>query len=317
MAISPITFALIVALILTLILVMSMLALARWQYARVTAWTLAAARRAAGLRRRSVATPGFRIVYLEGGAGEPLVLLHGIGADKDNFLLVARALSRHFRVIIPDLPGFGESDQPDASYALGDQVERLHSFFEALGVTHLHLGGNSMGGLIAGAYAAAHADRVRSLWLLAPAGVKAARASELMQAIEAGGPLPILAQSVDEVRRLLAFVMHRPPPMPTFMLRTLAERQASAHSLNQHIVSQLVQGPWLDQLLHPDNAPPTLIVWGDCDRALDCSGAEVLQRLMPEAHAIILRKIGHVPMIEAPRRIVRDYLKFHNTLRTA
>ena len=73
----------------------------------------------AGLTRREIDLPGgLHYVYLEGGRGEPLMLLHGFGADKDNFTLAARFLTPHFRVIVPDHIGFGESAHPqDADYA--------------------------------------------------------------------------------------------------------------------------------------------------------------------------------------------------------
>src|SRR6478735_3598161 len=60
-------------------------------------------------RKEIVLSDGTRIAYLEGGGGEPLVLVHGFGADKDNFTRVARWLTPHYRVIVPDLVGFGES----------------------------------------------------------------------------------------------------------------------------------------------------------------------------------------------------------------
>lgn len=274
-------------------------------------------RRSLRLRRRSVQVGGLRIVYLEGGRGEPLILLHGLGADKDNFLLVARMLRPHFRLLIPDLPGFGESDKPaDANYQLAQQIERLRAFSQAVGAPHFHLGGNSMGGLLAGAYAAHHPQDVRSLWLLAPAGVKGAKPSELMRAIaDAASELPIFARSIDEMRKLIAFVNHRPLWMPRFVLATMAAQQRRNYSLNRRIVAQLVDGPGLDELMHSQLDVPALIVWGDRDRALDVSGAEVMRRILPQAKIIIMPDVGHVPMIESPRQAALDFLAFRNELR--
>jgi len=112
---------------------------------------LAYERGLAGLARREAILPdGLRIVYLEGGRGAPLVLLHGFGANKDNFTRVARYLTPHYRLIVPDLVGFGESSHPPkADYAPRAQAERLRTFLRGLGVAKLHLGGNSMGGHIA------------------------------------------------------------------------------------------------------------------------------------------------------------------------
>src|SRR6516164_4315536 len=93
-----------------------------------------------GLSRKEVAIPGgLRYVYLEGGQGEPLILLHGFGANKDNFTPVARFLTPHYRVIAPDHIGFGESSHSqDADYAAPAQAARLHAFTRALGIERFH-----------------------------------------------------------------------------------------------------------------------------------------------------------------------------------
>ena len=119
-----------------------------------------AERQRAGLVRKEIDLPGgLHSVYLEGGRGEPLILLHGFGANKDNFLRVARQLTPHYRVIVPDLTGFGESSHPaGADYMPAAQAERVRALAQALGLRRLHLGGSSMGGQIAMSYAVLHPD---------------------------------------------------------------------------------------------------------------------------------------------------------------
>src|SRR5436853_5216754 len=114
----------------------------------------AAERALAGLERKEIELPGgLHYAYLDGGHGEPLMLLHGFGANKDNFLRVARFLTARYRVIVPDHIGFGESAHPrDADYSPAAQAERLRALAQSLGMTRLHLGGNSMGGQIAMTY---------------------------------------------------------------------------------------------------------------------------------------------------------------------
>src|SRR5262245_61750650 len=121
----------------------------------------------AGLETASIEVGGHRIVYLVGGSGDPVVLLHGFAADKSNWVRVAADLTPHFRVVAPDLPGFGESTRdPSSRYAVPDQVVRVHEFVQALGLHDVCVGGNSMGGAIAGAYAARYPQEVKCLWLL-------------------------------------------------------------------------------------------------------------------------------------------------------
>ena len=117
---------------------------------KVTRFMFDLQRRHSGLRRREIEIPGgLRYVYLEGGRGEPLLLLHGFGADKDHFTRVARFLTPHYRLIVPDHIGFGQSSHPqDADYAAPAQAARLRAFMRALGIERFHLGGSSMGGQI-------------------------------------------------------------------------------------------------------------------------------------------------------------------------
>jgi len=146
-------------------------------------------RHRAGLVRKELTlADGTRMVWLEGGSGAPLVLVHGFGADKDNFTRVARWLTPHYRVIVPDLVGFGESAHlPEADYHYAAQAARVHAFVQALGLGRVHLGGNSMGGGIVLSYATQHPQEVASLWLIDTAGVAGAPPGELEKILRAGG----------------------------------------------------------------------------------------------------------------------------------
>src|SRR5947209_15402352 len=115
----------------------------------------------AGFRRKSVQLGDHRIVYSEGGKGEPVLLLHGFGASSDNWNRFASRLTKRYRVIAPDLPGWGQSTRIDsASYAYPHQLERLHHFVTQLGLKRFHVVGHSMGGFIASAYAARCPEQV-------------------------------------------------------------------------------------------------------------------------------------------------------------
>ena len=197
---------------------------------RVLRFAVNAERERAGLARKEIDLPGgLRYVYLEGGQGEPLMLLHGFGANKDNFTRVARFLTPRFRIIVPDHIGFGESAHPqDADYAPLAQAARLRALAQALGIERrLHLGGSSMGGQIALTYAALHPTEVGSLWLLDAAGVWSAPESEARRLLRETGQNPMLARNEEEFARLVAFVMSDPPYLPRPMLN-VSRRSASA-----------------------------------------------------------------------------------------
>lgn len=267
---------------------------------------IAAQRRAAGLRQSTLSVTGHEITYLDGGSGEPLILIHGFGAEKDNWTPVARHLTQRFRVIAPDLPPFGETPGWEgASYSIDAQVERVRAFARELGLTRFHLGGNSMGGAIAGRYAGRYAEDLLSLWLLAPAGVEAADPSELEELLEKGEN-PLLVSSPDEFRALMEFAMEERPYIPGAVLKHLAGIAVERRPVYDAVFEELTReregaAPSLEQVLSGSEVP-TLIAWGDRDRLLHVSGATVLEGVIKNAKVQILEGIGHVPMIERPEQ---------------
>lgn len=275
---------------------------------------IALERQRAGLVRKQIELPGeLQMVYLEGGQGEPLLLLHGFGADKDNFTRVARFLTPHYRVIVPDQLGFGESAHPaQVDYAPAAQAARARALAQALGLTGLHLGGSSMGGQIALTYAAQYPAEVKSLWLLDTAGVQSAPASELRKILEAGGPNPLMARTEDEFAQVFGFVMQDPPFIPRPLLNVMARERLRHFALEQRIFSQIAADSVEARIA--GLAVPALIVWGEQDRALHVGSAQVLQALMPRSQVIIMPAVGHLPMIERPRQSADDYLQFRASL---
>jgi pimeloyl-ACP methyl ester carboxylesterase len=271
-------------------------------------------RRRSGLARKEIEIPGgLRYVYLEGGQGEPLLLLHGFGANKDHFTPVARYLTPHYRVLAPDHIGFGESSHPqDADYAAPAQAARLRAFMRALGIERFHLGGSSMGGQIALTYASLYPGDVASLWLLDSGGVWSAPKSERAKIVEAGGCNPLMARSADEFARIPAFVMSKPPYMPRFMLNALAQERIRNFDLEQRIYRQDVT---YEMEPHIAGLPiRTLIVWGKEDRSHNVAAAEILHKLLPNSEVIVIPDAGHLPMIEQPERCANDYLAFRQSL---
>lgn len=269
-----------------------------------------------GLTEKHARIPGFDIAYLEGGHGDPLLLIHGFGADKDHFTRVSAYLTDRYRVIIPDLPGFGESSKPDdVTYTIDEQVERVRAFARQLGIDRMDLGGNSMGGFIALTYAAKHPDEVTSLWLLAPAGTEAAFDSELRRLIEETGDNILLMKDPEDFDRTRDFVMSRHPWVPHSVAEVLAHRAADDYLLHKRIFDEIAAGPSLESYVTRIDLP-ALVVWGKQDRALNPKGADVLKAMMPNARVILMDHMGHLPMIEAPAETARDYLRFRDEIDT-
>ena len=274
---------------------------------------LKAERSSAGLNQHSIEVEGLQIEYLEGGQGDVVLLLHGFGANKDNWTRISKHFTPHYRVIAPDLPGFGESSRrPDANYTIAAQADRVHDFVRAIGVKRFHLGGSSMGGNIAGVYAARHPENVISLWLVAPGGVISAEPSEMGRELDEGKPNPLVVNSVEDYDRLLDFVFVKRPFVPGPMLKKLAEDALKNRPLNQKIFRQISverSSSGLEDTLK-GSVVPTLILWGADDRVLHVSGAKILESVMPKSQVAIMEGVGHLPMIEKPGETAEIYISF-------
>jgi pimeloyl-ACP methyl ester carboxylesterase len=243
------------------------------------------------------------------------VLLHGFGGNKDNFTRVARYLTPKYRVIVPDLLGFGESAHPqEASYAYEAQARRVHDFLQTLQLPgQPHLGGNSMGGGVALSYAAQYRGEVASLWLLDPAGLPEAPASELRQVIETSGRNPLLVSNEEEFAQLLAFAMSDPPFLPRAVMDVMARERIGNQALEKKIFWQIAPESLKPQVT--GLATPALIVWGAEDRLLHPGTAELLHGLLAQSQVVVMPKVGHVPMVERPQESAQDYLRFREGLK--
>lgn len=274
---------------------------------------LKAERSIAGLEQRSIDVKGVRIEYLEGGKGDPLILLHGFGANKDHWTRIGKHLTPHFRVIAPDLPGFGESGlNRDGDYSIAAQARFVKAFAQALGITSFHIGGSSMGGNIAGAYTASNPQSLKSLLLISPGGVASARPSEMYQMLEAGKPNPLVARNVADYERLLGFVFVERPFIPLPIKKFLVQEAIAHQTLNDKIFEQVLKSRGLTPLeaLLKDSPVKTLVVWGAEDRVLDVSGAKVIGAVMPKARVEVMDAVGHLPMIEDPEKTAGLYVRF-------
>ncbi len=266
-----------------------------------------------GLHPTSLVVDGKRWHYLEGGPADAstALLLHGFGGDKDNWTRFSNYLTDDFRIIAPDLPGFGDSlRHADWDYSLSAQRDRLTAFVEAAGLDRFHIVGNSMGGHLAALYAHQHPERVRSLALFNNAGVEAPNPSEVQLAVERGES-PLILSSPEDFDRLVALVSHKPPFLPWPAKRVLARRSFEYAAFNQTIFDSYKadRAVGLEPIL-PEIGVPVLILWGEYDRVLDVSSVDVMRPLLPQAEVVIMRDTGHIPMLERPAETARHFRAF-------
>ena len=260
---------------------------------------------------------GDKMVYAENGnvAGEPLLLIHGFGGNKDNFTRIARQLEG-YHLIIPDLLGFGASSKPmSADYRSEAQAVRLHELLQAKGLAaNIHVGGNSMGGAISVAYAAKYPSEVKSLWLVDSAGFWSAGMHEAL----AGATLennPLLINSNEDFYKMYDFVMYKPPYLPKSVKAVFAQERIANKELHAKILEQIVTDNVEERAkIIAQYKIPTLVVWGEKDQIIKPETVKLIKEIIPQSEVIMMPEVGHVPMVEALDKTADDYKAFREKL---
>tara|TARA_R100000306_G_scaffold62400_2_gene69523 strand:+ start:1100 stop:2221 length:1122 start_codon:yes stop_codon:yes gene_type:complete len=232
---------------------------------------------------------------------EVIVLLHGFGGDKDNWVRLAAELGSHYTLIIPDLPGHGDSSKDLAlDYDLPQQVIRLRNFLRTLGLTEFHLAGNSMGGAIASLYAAQYPDQIETLTLFNPAGIYDVE-SDFIKGLGEGNNALIIG-SPDEFDELIGYAMADPPFIPWPLKSVMAERAAAQQDVLEKIYTDLSpeEPDYEFRDIIRKIRSPTLVLWGALDRVIAQGNAEAFTLLIPNARKFIFEDAGHMPMLERP-----------------
>lgn len=272
-----------------------LLGLVRWKYERDS-----------GVTSKIMVIDGYTIPYYEGGKGQPLVLIHGFGDGKISFVQAAKWLVPHYRVILPEVPGFGETARdPSRSYNIRAQVVTFHKFFERLGLKDLYLGGNSMGGHIAAAYTLLYPKQVKKLLLLAAAGLKADGAWFPYRSVEK--PATTREAFYQEMKNLFYTVPYIPRPFEKYLMRKSQESWSWQNRLREDIRS----GP--DYLLNDrirNVQIPALILWGDSDRVVALPVGQAYRKSLTYDTWVLMKNCGHIPQYERPRETAEILLQF-------
>jgi abhydrolase domain-containing protein 6 len=259
----------------------------------------------AGAELRSVEVDGQRWNYLEAGDGPPLLLLHGFTGSKENWLPVIGELSRDFRVLAPDLPGWGflQPTPPRPPHGYSADAARLAGFADAvIGEPRFHLVGHSMGGGIAAVLAAGWPQRVERLVLMSASGVEFDNA--FSRAVLAGEH-PFGVHDRDSLDRFLRIVFAEPPWVPWPADRALIARRIDNDAFEREVLSAISSGPDADAPSRAAEAirAPTLLLWCSDDQVVDVAAAEVFAAAIDDAEVDLHPACNHMPMMERPQQV--------------
>ena len=277
---------------------------------KVAGYMIDAARSKAGLTKKEIKIDDHNIVYLEGGKGPTILLLHGYTGDKDNWTMFAPYLTKDYHVIIPDIPGYGESSMIEkASYDLSNQISRLHKFTQALELKKFHIAGNSMGGFFAGTYAVRYPDEIISLGLFNAAGVTSLEKSVVMKMAEKGGN-PLVLKDANDMPRLMALVFVNQPGLPYPLKKVMVQTALANRKFYEKEGNELFADLYSLEKDLPKIKAQTLILWGDQDKIIDVSSVPVFEKGLKNYKTVIIKDCGHVPMIEKPQETATHYIDF-------
>jgi pimeloyl-ACP methyl ester carboxylesterase len=266
-----------------------------------------------------VLVEGAKVHYQRAGSGRPLLLLHGLVGSARNWRQNISFLSSIASVYAVDSFNMGESDRvPGIDAGLEATADRVVACMDALGLAEADVAGHSHGGAVAMMLAARHPERVRRLVLFAPANPFCDLGRQLIRFYQTrlgkrfARVIPFLP------RMLKATALSRMYGDPS----RVAEGSLEGYIQGLHIpgtvdhVLQIVRRWSADMRLLRSALPevagkPTLLIWGDRDRAVGLRSGRVLQRTLPQSSLIVIPGAGHIPFEELPdecNRAMGDWL---------
>ena len=260
------------------------------------------------MKEKTINIDGNSIRFLEeGDSDQVLLLLHGLGASAERWEFVIPLFSEKYRVIVPDLIGFGHSEKPSVDYTTDYFTDFMYKFVSKLNIKNFHIIGSSLGGQIAAEFTSKHNELVRKLVLVSPSGIMKhstpALDSYIMAALYPNSESATMAfQTMSGQTRIdenivNGFVerMKMPNAKMAFMSTLLGLRDADIITEKLGLITI-----------------PALIVWGENDPVIPIKYSEAFVSSINDCRFYKMQKCGHTPFVEDPKGffdLVSDFLK--------
>jgi len=256
---------------------------------------------------------GLQVHYRDEGAGEPIVLLHGILTSLHTWDEWSRELKKNYRVITLDLPAFGLTGDANFAYNEETYLHFLERFFEEKRLSRFVLVGNSLGGWFAWNYAIKHPSQISSLVLIDSAGFPA-KPPPPVWAFTSPWTSWIATRFTPRIasKILLKQVYAKPERITDTLIDHYYEMQLrpgnrkAAQKLFDFALPYLKKEPvGLEKL-----TMPTLLMWGEQDRWFPMSHFARWRQAVPHAQSVTYSDAGHMAMEEIPAKSVKDLKRF-------
>ncbi|WP_281648416.1 alpha/beta fold hydrolase [Parendozoicomonas sp. Alg238-R29] len=268
-----------------------------------------------GFHSREITVDGCTTRYLEKGQGPTLVLLHGAGVSKETWLLMVPYLFQDYHLLIPDLPGHGQSCRDlERDFTVEGNSRWLKSYLDSLNIGRVHLAAHSVGASSVGWFIKENSERVESVTFIAPAGVEPvpAKISHLtlfMQELVQTGRNRLNIENASDFERVARMTVHNLPWALWGSYRFLAwEHMRNADQLDKVINGilktrdDIQSGRKSLEELVTNVDMPAQVIWGEMDKIMHVAGADIIAGMRPDIKVHRLADVGHGPMVEAPQK---------------
>ncbi|SMC55696.1 Pimeloyl-ACP methyl ester carboxylesterase [Desulfocicer vacuolatum DSM 3385] len=248
---------------------------------------------------------------LDRGKKETILFIHGFSDTKETFYAIARPLSQNYNIILPQLPGFGDTEKrQDLRYGVLDYVNWLQPFLFSLANKKVHLVGHSLGGAIGSYLAIKCPEKVNSLTLVSSSGFLLENYNTFYDEFLEGNSL-FFINSPEDYETFVNRIFHRkikvPWPVKQFMMKEKMDNREWYRKILTDMSHEMLDsefGGGLKTLLKKTPFPVN-IIWGKEDSLFPCQMAEDAWQNIPGCTLKLLEQVGHAPHLETPGQFVK------------
>lgn len=244
-----------------------------------------------------------RQAYFKIGSGPAVVIIHGVGGNKEDWRGVAEALADTHTVYAVDMLGFGGSSRDCNSLTISSQAAAIRALLVKEGIAQAKLVGNSVGGWVAATFAATYPAMTEKLVTIDPAGFEAMFQGE--------PPVNLFPDDVAQMKKLLSFVIHSDfAHTDEFAAQAFAGFQASGEKAIVPVLWPGLLGSERLETLLPKVQAPTMVVWGREDKLFPVALCPYLTSFTPGAKSVVIENASHFPQVDQPAELVHHLKEF-------
>jgi len=240
---------------------------------------------------------GIKTNYQVFGEGKPFLILHGWGSFSDRWVTVAEQISKGgFKVIVPDLPGFGKSDIPAVPWNMNNYINWLEAFVKELNLKEFYLMGHSFGGALAVKLTIKHPQDVKKLFLAAAASVRKKTAKKAA------------FKNISKVAKLFTWLPFYPFLRKAFYKFVIRK---SDYPYVEGVMKETFKNVIFEDLAQFTGfiRTPTVIIWGDKDKATPVEDAYFMNKKIKNSKLVIIPGAGHILNRENPEILAEKILE--------